>query len=237
MMNQNRVSIRESLYTVTLLALLALFGTGFLGNITAVHAQADAACDGQDTDQVEDESTAADATEPNCPEDSSAEPDASTCVVFGTVTAESTAEPEVGGQEVQDSAGTEANEQEVQDQTETGEQADDGNAADAGKEGDPVQDLTYVGSLKVDETALQTMPDSGLCSTLKSMAKITVEAAQTAALKANAGSAVDMIELDVENSYLVYSIQLKDGRDVKVDAGNGSVLATEAADADESAAP
>ncbi len=46
-----------------------------------------------------------------------------------------------------------------------------------------------------------------------------------------------MIELDVENGYLVYSVQLKDGHDVKVDAGNSSVLATQAADVAENTAP
>jgi uncharacterized membrane protein YkoI len=231
MINQNRVSIREALYTMTLLALLALFGTGFLGNITAVHAQAAATCGGQDTDQVQDQ-TSADATpEPNCPEDTTAETDAAACVVFGTVTAESTATPEVAGQEVQDQAGTEANGQEVQDQAGTGEQAGEGNTADAGTAGDPA----YVGSLKVDETPLQTLPDAGRCNALKTMAKVTVEAAQAAALKANAGSTIDTIELDVENGYLVYSVQLKDGRDVKVDAGNGSVLATQAPDLTEGA--
>ncbi len=241
MMNQNRVSIRESLYTVTLLVLLALVGTGFLGNITAVHAQSAATCGGQDTDQVQDQNTANDATEPKCPEDTKAETDSTACIVFGTASAETkdlnAAGEQANGQEVQDAAGTEANGQEVQDQAGSGEQAGEGNAANAVNEADQVQDPAYAGSLKVDETALQTMPDAGRCSALKTMAKITVEAAQTAALKANAGSAVDIIELDVENGYLVYSVQLKDGRDVKVDAGNGSVLTTQAADAAESTAP
>ncbi len=235
MMNQNRVSIRESLYTVTLLVLLALFGTGFLGNITAVHAQVATTCGGQDTDQVQDQNTANDATEPKCPEDTKAETDSTACIVFGTASAETTdvnaAGEQANGQEVQDQTGTEANGPEVQDQ------AGEGNAANAGKESDQVQDPAYMGSLKVDETTLQTMPDAGRCSALKTMAKITVEAAQAAALKANTGSAVDIIELDVENGYLVYSVQLKDGLDVKVDAGNGSVLATQAADAAESATP
>ncbi len=229
MMNQNRVSIRESLYTVTLLVLLALVGTGFLGNITAVHAQSAVTCGGQDTDQVQDQNTANDVTEPKCPEDTKTETDSTACIVFGTASAETTDVNAIGeqanGPEVQDQTGTEANGQEIQDQTGSGEQADQ------------VQDPAYVGSLKVDETALQTMPDAGRCSALKTMAKITVEAAQAAVLKANAGSAVDIIELDVENGYLVYSVQLKDGRDVKVDAGNGSVLATQAGDAAESATP
>lgn len=235
MMHQNRVSIRESLYTVTLLVLLALVGTGFLGNITAVHAQSAATCGGQDTDQVQDQNTANDATEPKCPEDTKAETNSTACIVFGTAPVETTdvnaAGEQANGQEVQDAAGTEANGQEVQDQ------AGEGNAANAVNEADQLQDPAYAGSLKVDETTLQTMPDAGRCSALKTMAKITVEAAQAAALKANAGSAVDMIELDVENGYLVYSVQLKDGRDVKIDAGNGSVLATQAVDAAESTAP
>ncbi|MBI1278432.1 MAG: hypothetical protein GC179_09930 [Anaerolineaceae bacterium] len=228
MMNQNRVSLRESLYTVTLLALLALFGTGFLGNITAVQAQSAATCGGQDTDQVQDQNTANDSTEPKCPEDTKAETDTTVCIVLGTASPEATdvnaAGEQPNGQEVQDQTGTEANGQEVQDQ------AGEGNVANAGNEADQVQNPAYKGSLKVDETLLQTMPDAGRCSALKTMAKITVEAAQAAALKANAGSAVDTIKLDVENGYLVFSVQLKDGRDVKVDAGNGSILATQVAD-------
>jgi len=226
-MNQNRVLLRESLYTVTLLVLLALLGTGFLSNVTAVHAQSAVTCEGQDTDQVQDQHTASDATEQKCPEDTKGKTDTTDCIVFGTAPAETTATPDSGGQDVQDQAGTEANGQEVQDQSNNDEQTDEGNTD---KSGDQVQDPTYVGSLKVDETALQTMPDAGRCSALKTIAKIAVDAAQAAVLKANVGSTVDTIELDVENGYLVYSVQLKDGRDVKVDAGNGSILATQAAD-------
>ncbi len=222
MMSKNRISIRESLYTVTLLALLALLGTGFLGNITAVHAQSAATCGRQDTDQVQDESTATDATEPNCPE--TEQGDSGVCVLIGAEPKETT---DPAGADEQVGEGNQVNEANAPDGT---EQA---NTSESTNDGDQVQDPAYVGSLKVDEPALQTMPDAGRCNALKTMAKITVEAAQGAVLKANVGSVVDMIELDVENGYLVYSVQLKDGRDVKVDAGNGSILATQAADSSE----
>ena len=68
-MKRNRISLRESLYTLSLLLLMvALFGIGFIGNVTRVHAQSDAACGTADTDQLQDENTANDATEPKCPE-------------------------------------------------------------------------------------------------------------------------------------------------------------------------
>jgi len=40
---------------------------------------------------------------------------------------------------------------------------------------------------------------------------------------------------DNENGALVYSVELSNGLDVKVDAGNGTILSTEQADADEEA--
>lgn len=62
---------------------------------------------------------------------------------------------------------------------------------------------------------------------LASMAKITAEQAKASALKAVAGT-VTKVELDNENGNLVYSVEVKTSNsiiDVKVDAGNGKILA------------
>ena len=60
-------------------------------------------------------------------------------------------------------------------------------------------------------------------------ATITVTQAEAAALAANPGTTVVKVELDNENGALVYSVELSNGLDVKVDAGNGEILHTEQA--------
>jgi uncharacterized membrane protein YkoI len=66
---------------------------------------------------------------------------------------------------------------------------------------------------------------------LKSLAKIDQAAAEKAALDAVPGQVVET-ELDNENGFVVYSVEVQsdDGTvtDVKVDAGDGTVLAQEA---------
>ena len=64
---------------------------------------------------------------------------------------------------------------------------------------------------------------------LASLAKITPDEAKAAALKVVPGT-VTKVSLDNENGYLVYSVEIKTNTglvDVKVDAGNGAVLAQE----------
>lgn len=67
--------------------------------------------------------------------------------------------------------------------------------------------------------------------TLKSGATptITADQAKAAALAANPGATATSVGLDDENGCLVYGVQLSNGADVKVDAGNGAVLHTDAA--------
>jgi uncharacterized membrane protein YkoI len=59
---------------------------------------------------------------------------------------------------------------------------------------------------------------------LSTLAKIKADQAMTSAQSAFPGAAVKKVELDNENGCLVYSVFLSNGLDVKVDAGNGSVL-------------
>ena len=74
------------------------------------------------------------------------------------------------------------------------------------------QTPTYVCSLK-----------SGATST------ITAQQAQAAALAANPGTTALAVGLDDENGCLVYGVELNNGTDVKVDAGTGQVVHTDAA--------
>ena len=58
---------------------------------------------------------------------------------------------------------------------------------------------------------------------------ITAQQAQTAALAANPGTTALAVGLDDENGCLVYGVELSNGADVKVDAGTGQVVHTDAA--------
>lgn len=82
----------------------------------------------------------------------------------------------------------------------------------------------YTGSVKVRD------PEP---AELGKLAKITVDEAKAAAVEANPGTTAVKVELDNENGYLVYSVELSSGADVKVDAGTGKVLHTEQPGADD----
>jgi uncharacterized membrane protein YkoI len=62
---------------------------------------------------------------------------------------------------------------------------------------------------------------------LSTLSKISAQDALTAAKKAYPGIAVRKVELDNENGYLLYSLELRNGGEVLVDAGNGKVLRKE----------
>ncbi len=62
---------------------------------------------------------------------------------------------------------------------------------------------------------------------------ITADQAKAAALAANPGTTALKAELDDENGCLVYGVELSNGADVKVDAGDGQVVHTEAAGPDD----
>ncbi len=88
----------------------------------------------------------------------------------------------------------------------------------------------YTGSIAVPQDQ-KDQSEQNEDQALASMAKITADQAKDAALAQFPGATAAKIGLDNENGYLVYSVQLTDttgkGQDVKVDAGNGKVLATE----------
>jgi len=66
---------------------------------------------------------------------------------------------------------------------------------------------------------------------------ITADQAKAAALAATPGTTALSVSLDDENGCLVYGVELSNGADVKVDAGNGQVVHTEAAGPEDSAVP
>jgi uncharacterized membrane protein YkoI len=62
---------------------------------------------------------------------------------------------------------------------------------------------------------------------LSALAKINADTAMAAAQKAYPGIAVKKVELDNEDGCLVYSLELRNGAEILVDAGNGKVLRKE----------
>jgi hypothetical protein len=68
---------------------------------------------------------------------------------------------------------------------------------------------------------------------LTSLAKIKADQAMASAQAACPGVAVKKVELDNENGWLVYSVEMSNGMEVLVDAGNGVVLKKETAEAEE----
>ncbi len=92
-----------------------------------------------------------------------------------------------------------------------------------------VQQPQYTGSITVDEAQYKGMSEADEAAVLQTKATITGAQAEAAALAANPGTTVVKTELDNENGVLVYSVELSNGMDVKVDAGNGKVLHTEQA--------
>jgi uncharacterized membrane protein YkoI len=119
---------------------------------------------------------------------------------------------------------------------EVGEQVEDGlpdaseapDAVDAGLE---EQMPSYTSSIAVDQAATEGMSEADESAALQGKATISAADAEAAALKANPSATVVKTELDNENGALVYSVELSNGADVKVDAGNANILFTDS-DAD-----
>jgi len=105
-------------------------------------------------------------------------------------------------------------------------------AATSESEADQVQEPSYTGSTSVDEAQYEGVSEADEAAALQGQATISAEEAQAAAEAANPGTTATKVELDNENGVLVYSVELDNGLDVKVDAGDGSVLHTEQAGED-----
>jgi uncharacterized membrane protein YkoI len=94
---------------------------------------------------------------------------------------------------------------------------------------------SYDSSIRVDDTQYEGLSEADEAAALADSATITPEQAKAAALEANPGATVVKVELGNENGALVYEVELDNGLEVKVDAGNGAILSTEQEDADEAA--
>jgi len=121
-----------------------------------------------------------------------------------------TAQPQ-GGQQVEEQVG--------------GGQSDGAEAPGAPDSG--AQDPSYASSITVDQAAMEGMSEADEAAALQGKATISAADAEAAVLAANPGATVVKTELDNENGALVYSVELSNGADVKVDAGNGSILFTD----------
>ena len=119
----------------------------------------------------------------------------------------------------------------LQEVGQTAPDTEDGSGPDA-------QDPNYAGtaSMPVDEATLP-QDEAAEADALAALATVSQADAESAALGAVNGEIVQA-ELDNENGFVVWSIEVRDGagtvHDVKIDAGNGQVLGTQA-DEDEAA--
>ncbi len=93
------------------------------------------------------------------------------------------------------------------------------------------QEPKYTSSIRVPDTG-QEMDDGTEAKQLASLATINSDQAKAAAEK-NAGGSASSVKLEEENGNIVYAVTVGT-KEVKVDAGNGNVLATEAVEAGDS---
>jgi hypothetical protein len=109
-------------------------------------------------------------------------------------------------------------------------------AKPAGGSGTEQQEPKITGSITVPQTTGPEGTEADEAAALAKLAKITSAQAEQAALAKFPGATIQKISLDDENGSLVYSVELTDAskaaQEVKVDAGNGTVLAVEAGGAD-----
>lgn len=106
----------------------------------------------------------------------------------------------------------------------SGESAAGSSTADPGPD---QQSPTYAGSISISSSQTNGQSETDEAAALQAQAKISASEAESAALAANPGAGVTKSELDNENGALVYSVELNNGSDVKVDAGTGEVLRTD----------
>ena len=86
---------------------------------------------------------------------------------------------------------------------------------------------SYGSLIRVRDAQFEGLSEADESAALAGLATITPEQARASALAANPGTSVIKVELDNENGALVYSVELSNGMDVKVDAGNATVLYTD----------
>ncbi|MCB9422287.1 MAG: PepSY domain-containing protein [Ardenticatenaceae bacterium] len=85
------------------------------------------------------------------------------------------------------------------------------------------------GESDVEDGAEDAVADTG-DETAPAGLAVTAVQAQTIAEEANPGAAALAVEYDRENGQDIWEVELDNGQDVKVDAGSGQILLTEARD-------
>ena len=104
---------------------------------------------------------------------------------------------------------------------------DDDAAEDADTDAVEEQQPPCSGSIPVDDSEYEGMSEADEATALQGKATISVADAEAAALAANPGASIIDTDLDNENGVLVYSVELDNGSEAKVDAGTGEILYTE----------
>jgi uncharacterized membrane protein YkoI len=118
-------------------------------------------------------------------------------------------------------SGDEDNDEDYEDEGDHEDEGDDDEDEGEGDVDEDEADPSYECSITVPDPE----PED-----LSSLALITVDQAQDAAQAVYPGTTVIEVELDNENGCLVYSVELSNGLEVKVDAGNGEILHVESDD-------
>lgn len=94
------------------------------------------------------------------------------------------------------------------------------------------QDPAITGSIPVQPGVTDGKTEAEEQAALQALATISPEQAQAAAVAANPGTTATKVELGAENGFLVYDVELSNGLELKVDAGDAKILHTEQAGAD-----
>jgi uncharacterized membrane protein YkoI len=95
------------------------------------------------------------------------------------------------------------------------------------------QQSEYEGSIQINGTRYEGLSEADEAARLQALATISSSEAEAAALAANPGTSVVKSALENENGTLVYSVELSNGNEVKIDAGTTKVLHTEVSGHDE----
>ncbi|MDL1902308.1 hypothetical protein FBR02_16245 [Anaerolineae bacterium CFX9] len=167
---------------------------------------------------------------------------ADACVLFGADRdSEADVERSQDVSEVEDDMGEQHDIQESGADTEadTENQHEEGHQDEIDAEGeadheDAAETAAFTGSIALDEAQFDGMTDAEECAMLISLATVTPEAARAAA-ETETGSVAVKVKIDDENGFLVYEVEMQDGSEVKVDAGNAAILLIEPADAEDAA--
>lgn len=86
------------------------------------------------------------------------------------------------------------------------------------------------GEGEVEDQFTGSIPVSPGTANPESLAEISASEAEQIALEQEPDAQMEELGLDVENGYLVYEVELNNGVEIIVDAGNGDVLLTKADD-------